>query len=437
MAYPNGAIRMTRTAGRKHTRNCISLPDIIHKDELESACIMSSHIAEEELYKHLPFSHTYDEIPIFIGRDITLDPQLEEAVDTGRADLEGLLQQLHSQKYGQNLKTFYLPHNPHPQVLLLEYSTFLRIVITSCNMRNIDTKQADNLWYIHDIPRRNENSREPLSTFGSELREFLRYLNVPRLFLQSIFNNYDYSTVNVHLTISMPSSITNKPANCGLMSMRRNVERMGLNLSQKDRSGALQLEVCSVKVGKLNAVWLNHFYDCALGKSIMDTGLRRNVLPRIKLFHPNRGDVITANKDAQDVAKCITCGVQRRFWFTGKEDRTMKNVFHHYISKDTGTLSHQNVILAYNPRATTQLPYYMYIGSATFETTSWGELRRINPGILQVVGMQTIECGVLIPGHLIDGLLEKGTGSWQEGIVPHIQTTPSYAAKNGDPWTAK
>lgn len=64
IAYPNGALRITRTPGRKDAKNCVNLRDVIHKDQLESACIYSFFIAEEELYEHLPLSHAPGGIPV-------------------------------------------------------------------------------------------------------------------------------------------------------------------------------------------------------------------------------------------------------------------------------------------------------------------------------------------------------------------------------------
>lgn len=55
MSYANGAIRITRTPGRAHAKNCVNLRDLILKDHLEAACVYSFFIAEEELYGYLPF----------------------------------------------------------------------------------------------------------------------------------------------------------------------------------------------------------------------------------------------------------------------------------------------------------------------------------------------------------------------------------------------
>lgn len=64
MSFPNGAVRITRTPGRSRAKNCINLTDVIHKDSLESACIFSFFVANEELFEHLPLSRTSNAVPV-------------------------------------------------------------------------------------------------------------------------------------------------------------------------------------------------------------------------------------------------------------------------------------------------------------------------------------------------------------------------------------
>lgn len=64
MAFPNGALRITRTPGRSRAKNCINLTDVIHKDSLASACVFSFFIANEELFEHLPLSRTSNAVPV-------------------------------------------------------------------------------------------------------------------------------------------------------------------------------------------------------------------------------------------------------------------------------------------------------------------------------------------------------------------------------------
>lgn len=64
IAFPNGALRITRTPGRLRSKNCINLTDVIHKDSLVSACVFSFFIANEELFEHLPLSRTSNAVPV-------------------------------------------------------------------------------------------------------------------------------------------------------------------------------------------------------------------------------------------------------------------------------------------------------------------------------------------------------------------------------------
>ncbi|KAI0409206.1 tyrosyl-DNA phosphodiesterase I [Xylaria palmicola] len=451
MAYANGAIRITRTPGRQSAKNCINLRDLIHKNHLQSACIYSFFIAEDELYEHLPFSHKPGGVPLYIGRDPNLDfPTAESATiiagvkfqeKMSRKQLDSLrpaLQQLHSQRYGQNLQTFYAwsPGSSHSKILLLVYPNFLRIIITSCNMMYVDTELGDNHWYIHDIPKRAAPSSRPPSGFEADLLSHMEALGTPGAFLDSVRGHYDYSTVKVHLVTSVPGVCSGaKAERHGLLRLRRIIKQMNLDLSEKEDSGNLLLEVCAASVGNLSAKWLNGFYDCAVGKDKIETHEESHNVPKLKLFYPTMQDVKNADEAARDAASNIGC--HTRPW--DKAPQEVKRIFHHYESKDPGKLFHQKLILAYNPRETTQLPYYVYMGSANFSQSAWGALEHDKRGNelssdKKLIKMTNFECGVLVPGHLITDLLEDGTQSWQEGIVPHMQTALPYDLSKDKAW---
>ncbi|KAI1424238.1 tyrosyl-DNA phosphodiesterase I [Xylaria sp. FL1777] len=451
MKYANGAVRITRTPGRKHAKNCINLRDVIHKDHLESACIYSFFIAEEEIYEYLPLSHSSGGIPIYIGRDPNMDVstvqeasvlagvKMQEKVSRKQLDsLRPVLQQLHSQKYGQNLQTFYAwgPGSCHSKILLLVYPKFLRLVITSCNMMTIDTELGDNHWYIHDVPKLSSPSTRPPTGFEADLLSHMQALGTPEAFLDSIRGVYDYSTVKVHLITSVPGTCSGvKAEQHGLLRLRRIIKRLDLKLPEKQNAEELQLEICTASVGNLNAKWLNGFYDCALGKDTLRTHDGAREVPKLKLFYPTIQDVKNADEIAQDAASNIGC--HTRPW--DKAPLEVKSIFHHYESKDRGKLFHQKLIVAYNPRDSTQLPYYVYVGSANFSQSAWGALEHDKRGNestsdKKLIKLTNFECGVLIPGHLVKNLLEDGTGSWQNGIVPHIQTATAYDHSRDKAW---
>lgn len=139
-----------------------------------------------------------------------------------------------------------------------------------------------------------------------------------------------------------------------------------------------------------------------------------SVPPVLKIFYPSVSDVKKAHQSAQDAASNIGC--HTRPWDSTPQE--IKRLFHHYESKDVGRLFHQKFILAYNPKDSEAPPYYVYIGSSNLSQSAWGALDKDNSKKsnevtckMKVVKLANFECGVIIPGRLIEGLLEPGTGT--------------------------
>jgi len=93
--------------------------------------------------------------------------------------------------------------------------------------------------------------------------------------------------------------------------------------------------------------------------------------------------------------------------------------------------------MAYSPGAPAQL-HYVYIDSGNLSASAWGSLEQDKKGNaasgdLKLVKLRNYECGVVVPGYLIDSLLEPGTKSWLDSIIPHVQTTRKYDAQER-PW---
>ena len=220
----------------------------------------------------------------------------------------------------------------------------------------------------------------------------------------------------------------------GLLRLRRVVQDLDLDLSDKE-SGKLTLEICAASIGNLSAKWLNGFYDCAIGKETIAVAGNGCTVPDLKLFYPTVGDVKKAHPSAQDAASNIGC--HTRPW--NDAPREIQNIFYHYESKDPGRLFHQKLIMAYNHEDAEAPPYFVYVGSANLSQSAWGALeqdKKANEATsnTKLVKLSNFECGVVVPGHLIEGLLEPGTESWQEGIVPYVQTAKRYELSKDRPW---
>ncbi|KAG4432251.1 hypothetical protein IFR05_012257 [Cadophora sp. M221] len=454
MTYPNGALRITRTPGRHDTKNCVNLRDVIQGKSLVSACAFSFFIGEEELYDHFPLSHSSTAVPVYIGRDVNMDPMTSEAcrqagvpfVQGGKADkiakktmpiIEPKLRELYSKRLGINYHAFYAwsSGSSHSKILTLVYPDFLRLVITSCNMMNIDTVLGDNHWYIHDLPKRASRSTSTPSPFETDFLSHLSALGTPKAFIESIQGIYDYSTVKVHLTTSVPGVCSGaKAEKHGLLRLRRIVRDLDLHLASKGAK-EMALEICTASVGRLTAKWLNSFNDCALGRKFIIAGDDSPSVPDMKLFYPSVGDVKSADATSQDAASNIGCHIHP--WADAPS--AVKGIFHHYKSKDTGKLFHQKLILAYSPQDTNAAPYFVYIGSANFSQSAWGALeedkkRNKATSDTKLVKITNFECGVVIPGNIVESLLEPGTADWQSGIVPYDQNAAPYNLPKEKPW---
>lgn len=480
MKYPNGAIRITRTPGRKDAKNCVNLPDIIDKDHLVSACIFAYFIADPELVHYLPVSRSSDTVPvslarsaqrsdqdfmegsprqIYIGRDAdpAMDPTLKaackladvgvtEKLTTSELEVVARIATLqYQQMYGENLHPFYVQSlgSAHSKIMALVYPGFLRIVITSCDMIDADFKLADNHWYIHDLPKLPFRGSVSTPSFESDFLEHLQALSVPEKFLDSIRGMYDYSKVRVHLVTSVPMVHSGASAEkYGLLRLRRVLMDLGLDLPQKLRDVKLRFEVCTGNIGNVTIPWLKDFYKCAIGqeniriiKQSAEEIKKSPEVPSLKVFFPTFAAVRAADVEAQRNAINIKCHIQP--WKNAPV--AIKRLFHNYRSKDVGRLLHQKFILTYDPHDNDALPYYVYIGSANLSLAAWGSLSPYNKENkatcdLKLTNITNFECGVVVPGDVLEGLLEPDTSSWREAVVTYDQTVKAYHVFDDKPW---
>lgn len=389
---------------------------------------------------------------IYIGRDS--NPNMDEVVGQAatqagvaigeklsKKQLESIgptLRQLCHEQFGKNYHAFYAwsSGSCHSKILALVYPNFLRVVITSCNMMDVDTELNDNHWYIHDLPKLPAR-KDPSSDFETGLLAHLQALGTPQEFVDSIQGQYDYSTVKVKLVTSVPGVHSGAKAdNHGLLRLRKIVKDLAPDLAKAKANKELRLEVCAASIGQLNAKWLDGFFDCAIGRKHIEVPEADCAVPsELKVFYPTSEDVNDKNGEPQPGSANIGCHI--RPWVSAP--KAVQDLFHHYHSKEPGRIFHQKLIMAYNPEDTAGLPHYVYVGSANLSQSAWGALENDKRGNeatngLKLVKTANYECGVVVPGGLLESLLEPGTKSWQDGIVPYVQTAEKYDLSCDKPW---
>ncbi|KAJ7754374.1 tyrosyl-DNA phosphodiesterase-domain-containing protein [Mycena maculata] len=466
--YKGGALRLTRTPGRGPV-NTVTLGDlIVHPDELCSAFVFSFFIENDLLFQarhhrtarpffltpvqFFPFkTNTSPGRPhclVYVGRDMSLDGvgKAFAKIKTKRprrADFPRAIEEAQAgyrEQYGDNFRAFYpilTGGCAHSKMLVLIYPGFLRFVITSANLMTCDVIDGDNHWFIQDFPRLDPKDA-PLYTktpFEAELSNHLKALGCPVSFRDMYLTSsvFDFSGVKAHLVTSQPGNFSGEKArDYGQLRLCRVVRNKILKYYKKEVP-RMTFEVCTGSIGHLEneGVVQNLLASCA--------GERQEWLegaPPLKIVFPTLQDVQKSKclvAEAGNIGSHITWGALEE-----KEAEYLKTVFHHYKSKDKWRLFHMKLILALHTDAPKEEPpLYMYMGSANFSVAAWGtvhdEGRTSKIGatgeVLRLAGVRNYECGVVVKGGDIAGML--GTDDWSD-IVPHVRLTKANRYGEGE-----
>jgi hypothetical protein len=103
------------------------------------------------------------------------------------------LQFIHSQHEGMR-------GNMHIKLCLLEFETFLRVVISSANLTEYDWESIGQCIWYQDFPLCLDKSKAgTATTFGRDLNDVLTHLN----FYPNMLQHYDFSAAQVQLVASI------------------------------------------------------------------------------------------------------------------------------------------------------------------------------------------------------------------------------------------
>ncbi|KAF7367011.1 Phospholipase D/nuclease [Mycena sanguinolenta] len=437
MKYENGTLRLTRTPGRERT-NTVSLEDLIDPDFLCSAMVYAFYIENDYVFQFFPFergSNPQPHIQIYVSRDLSQDPAGNGFAGCTQKFPKGdefnrvvkCAQDGYRDQYGSNFHAFYPEMKSgcaHTKLMILVYPDFLRVVITM----QTDVVRGDNIWFIQDFPRLAAGIKYEETSFEQDLRRHVEELGCPNAFVNTYMKpgRFDFSAAKVYLVTSRPGSFSGKAANWyGQLRLRDVVRHEILKAySKANPPPKMAFEVCVGSIGHLEkeGVIKEFLKSCAgaLQKSIEGK-------PALKMVFP------TSSQGAGNISSHMN-------WKSLKDDHYIKSLFHRYHSKDSGRLFHLKTILALradNPKAT---PIYMYTGSANFSQNAWGavELEGRDHIIAntfatyRVEKITNYECGVVIRGEDIAGMLE--TGKWED-IVPYERPTAANRYQKGErPW---
>ncbi|KAJ7432396.1 tyrosyl-DNA phosphodiesterase-domain-containing protein [Mycena latifolia] len=444
LTYAGGALRLTRTPGRSAV-NTVSLKDLIYSYELCSAFVFSFCIENDHLFQYFPFRTEKGwgrpHCSIFVGRDFSLDmvgmrfANLDTLPPSSSAEWNRAVEIAHdkySELYGRNFRAFY-PHMSrgcaHSKLMILIYPEFLRLVITSANLMELDVVHGDNHWFIQDFPRLSDNAAETYTEtkFEQELIQHLEDLECPDEFLDRQLRApvFDFSAAKVYIVSSKPGSYSGDEASkYGQLRLRRIVRNKILKYYTE--APRMTFEVCVGSVGVLEVEDMvkNLLESCAGGRQVSEEGR-----PALKMIFPTYADVQRSN--IKKVSN-IGCHIE---WKKLEENLAeyLRDIFYHYTSKDAGCMFHLKSILGLRADAPPAAPpLYMYVGSHNFSAAAWGT---VLPALLDhgggatLQGVANLECGIVVKGGDIAGMLE--TADWQD-IVPYVRPSEANKYKKGE-----
>ncbi|GAA6030559.1 hypothetical protein JCM8097_006206 [Rhodosporidiobolus ruineniae] len=398
--YRNGALRITRTPGRKASgaRNCIELGDVLKKESMLGAFI-SSFLFEDDFFQHhLPIEgsgpHSRRDVPLYISRDRHGDPLLgvacvklgveppnEKKRKLTKADGNRAVQalpELWQRMVGSNYRAIY-PYASgcvHSKVMVVRYPGFLLVVITSSNTMRIDMELGDNHWFIMAFPklRKRDRGRMPTTEFERDLLRHMEQLGCPDEYLDTLAGCYDFSAAKdkVELVSSVPGTQKGDDADeYGALRLASLVKRT-MERSKKDkhrardvnrefRQGRVELEICAGSVGTLDVEWVKRL-DWALkgrdgrkkctGGEVEDLvkaideeekKVRGKEVPSWTIVFPTKKNVKACDESVRQAASNIGCSIHTAKF--PETDPRIKAMFHDYLSKDAGMLFHQKFYL--------------------------------------------------------------------------------------------
>lgn len=277
------------------------------------------------------------------------------------------------------------------QMWLLEFSSFLRVIITSSNSMSQDFDYSDNHWYVHDfhrLPERAAGTKAPKRTPAAKEWERTLFghaldLGMPRDYMDAVLaKRFDFSRVRVSLIASKPG-ITRPDLDDGdemAYGLLRIKQLVG---EEKTIAG---MEICSASVGALHindGAWLRQVWYAVSGGKIdwePKTGNNgRGAPPMMSIVYPAKKDVDDLEEagllvlpkssacqmgaSAPRSSTALTMPGCHTKW--AEASSRIRGYFRRYRSTDEGVLTHQKLMVVHHAPADpkTDVPSFVIFGS--------------------------------------------------------------------------
>ncbi|CCG82606.1 Tyrosyl-DNA phosphodiesterase domain protein [Taphrina deformans PYCC 5710] len=312
----------------------------------------------------------------------------------------------------------------HSKVFMIQCPGYMRIIVATSNLLQIDYDNLDNLFYIHDFP---ETSTPRDCRFKTQLLKMYRNHTVESPLVADI-HRYDLSLCGVDLVVSVPGTYYGalEEHEYGQLSLSRFVSERGI--PPRDE-GEVVTEHCSSSIGNLNMAWMQTFRTSFMGL----TGTEASAVSpqNTKLIYASFRDVAESTpygEAGRPLAENIVCnGKWSDPWFP-------REYFYSYQSRNAGTLYHAKTNVAYDAGG----PLWFVTGSHNFSQAAWGSVVVQGPRA-RYHGLKTVianyEVSVLVHGPLLTNLIPFGL-SWHHALTYRQDSLGRYKSTDS-PWTVR
>ncbi|KAJ2026476.1 hypothetical protein GGI10_000710 [Coemansia sp. RSA 2530] len=404
LPFPDGAVRLTRMVGQKENlAEAMTLSDILQKGKLRKALLSTYVLDLDWLLRHFDSSTKLVIVKSY-------DPKVEQR---GVHQSEGGRITLVNPEFTN--QTYPMMHS---KVMLLFYDDYVRFVVSSANLFDIDWTVLQNIVFIQDMPY---TSEAVSSGFAEELAGSLRDISVPEAVVERL-NFVDCSRVKVHIVTSVPTAAGRSQFHAdsyGLDRLSKVAKMMRDPELDESESYDTKLYCYGSSMGRLTSAYLRNFYARAMGSTPVNIqssgGLSTSDMERnVKVgFHTQAQGL--GNVHGSTPRQCIK--FKADFYSNPPFPRY---ALHRVESKVANTLIHAKVILA-RSNATNKGQRkpgergWIYLGSHNFTPGAWGHVQR---GPDKRCNINNYEFGVILPSVHFESMFGRDTVTWNGTRVP-------------------
>ncbi|KAJ5980061.1 hypothetical protein N7481_007359 [Penicillium waksmanii] len=410
--WPSGIVKKTRLANSPRKHDDISIEEVLQKDDLELA-VLSSFLWDMEWIlgklntketRILLVVHAANEERPAYEADAATVPNLRFCFPS----LDGQINIMHS------------------KLMLLFHSEYLRIVVPTANLIQVDWgahSVMENTVFIIDLPLKakttgaksssGDTNDETYTQFYNDLVIFLKASSYPQGVIEKVAK-FDFTkTARYAFVHSIGGSHTAETWRwTGYTGLGRAVSNLGLRTQSP-----VNVDFITSSLGALNEDLLRGIYLACKGDDGSTDYQFRNTKPAAKATSPLRGpceewqDRFRVYFPSQETVKAVARAAGRRpqdiggtvcfgskYWNSPKlPKRVLKD-----CQSQRDVLMH-NKIAFVRPSESITLPDgsecrgWAYVGSANLSESAWGRLVKDRATGEPKLNCRNWECGVLVP----------------------------------------